>query len=319
MALLDQSTSTTDVDPLLAFAPEASTVIARLMANLWGATDPELLELVQVRISQLLRNESVRQDQGVPSAQLAALAQWPTSPLFSDAERVVLGFAEQFIMDVAGVSPAQRSSLGEHLDPAELGGFVTALYLLDYGQRAQMALDRLFPGSQLAAFRPVDGAGASAPPARGLSLQGDVDALLMSVALLNSLDMVTTEVMRLRGARRHNCRICQSTRSVKALDAGADEAMFDKIDHYESSDLVESHKVALRLTDAIITQPSEIDPSLAAQVHQYFTPPQVIEMVLDVMRNSCQKVAVALAVDDPHVTSGVELYAITADGDVEFL
>ena len=95
--------------------------------------------------------------------------------------------------------------------------------------------------------------------------------------------------------------------------------MFDKIDHYESSDLVESHKVALRLTDAIITQPTEIDPSLAAQVHQHFTPPQVIEIVLDVMRNSCQKVAVALAVDDPHVTSGVELYVLTADGDVEFL
>jgi hypothetical protein len=28
---------------------------------------------------------------------------------------------------------------------------------------------------------------------------------------------------------------------------------------------------------------------------------------------------VALAVDDPHVTSGVELYALTPDGDVEFL
>jgi hypothetical protein len=38
-----------------------------------------------------------------------------------------------------------------------------------------------------------------------------------------------------------------------------------------------------------------------------------------VMRNSCQKVAVALAVDDPHVTSGVELYALTGDGDVEYL
>jgi len=319
MALLDHSIATTDVDPLLQFAPEASTVIARLMANLWGATDPELLELVQARISQLLRNESVRQGEGVPSAKLAALPQWPTSPLFSDADRALLGFAEQFIMDVAGVSAEQRKSLGEHLDPAEVGGFVTALYLLDYGQRTQMALDRLFPGSRSAAFAPGNAAGASAPPARGLSLQSDVDALLMAVALLNSLDMVTTEVMRLRGARRHNCRICQSTRSVKALDAGADEAMFDKIDHYESSDLLEAHKVALRLTDAIITQPTEIDPSLVAQVHQYFTPPQVIELVLDVMRNSCQKVAVALAVDDPHVTSGVELYAITADGDVEFL
>jgi alkylhydroperoxidase family enzyme len=319
MALLDQSKSTTDVDPLLQFAPEASTVIARLMANLWGVTDPELLELVRDRISQLLRNESVPTGERIPSAKLAALPQWPTSPLFCATERTVLGFTEQFIMDVAGVSAEQRSSLGEHLDPAELGGFVTALYLLDYGQRTQMALDRLFPGSRSAALAPGDTAGASAPPARGLSLQGDVDALLMAIARLDSLDMVTTEVVRLRGARRHNCRICQSTRSVKALDAGADESMFDKIDHYESSDLVEAHKVALRLTDAIITQPTEIDPSLVAQVHQYFTPPQVAEIVLDVMRNSCQKVAVALAVDDPHVTSGVELYALTPDGDVEFL
>jgi alkylhydroperoxidase family enzyme len=319
MALLDQSTSTTDVDPLLQFAPEASTVIARLMANLWGVTDPELLELVQARISHLLRNESSRQDERAPSARLVALAQWPTSPLFSEADRAVLGFAEQFIMDVAGVSGEQRSSLGEHLDPAELGGFVMALYLLDYGQRTQMALDRLFPGSRSTAFASGATAGASAPPARGLSVQGDVDALLMAIARLNALDMVTTEVVRLRGARRHNCRICQSTRSVTALDAGADEAMFDQIDHYEDSDLVESHKVALRLIDAIITQPTEIDETLVAQVHQHFTPPQVIELVLDVMRNSCQKVAVALAVDDPHVTSGVELYAITDDGDVEYL
>ena len=56
-----------------------------------------------------------------------------------------------------------------------------------------------------------------------------------------------------------------------------------------------------------------------AQVHQYFTPAQIVEILLDVMRNSCQKVAVALAVDDPHVTSGVELYALTDEGDVEFL
>lgn len=319
MALVDRSKSATDIDPLIEFAPEASTVISRLMANLWGVTDPELLELVRARISQLLRNETVLKGERIPSDRMAALSQWPTSPLFSDAERAVLGITEQFIMDVAGVSQEQRNSLGEHLDPAELGGFVTALYLLDYSQRTQTALDRLFPGSPVAAFAQGDTAGASGLPGRGLSIQGDVDALLMAIARLDSLDMVTTEVVRLRGARRHNCRICQSTRSVKALDAGADEAMFDKIDHYESSDLVESHKAALRLTDAIITQPGEIDPSLVAQVHQYFTPPQVVEIVLDVMRNSCQKVAVALAVDDPHVTSGVELYALTAEGDVAFL
>jgi alkylhydroperoxidase family enzyme len=319
MALVEQPQSATDVDPLEEFAPEASIVIGRLMANLWGATDPDVLELVQARISQLLRNEPVRMAGRVPPDKTAALPQWPTSPLFSEDERAILGFTEQFIMDVAGVTQEQRDSLGAHLDASELGGFVMALYLLDYGQRVQMALDRLFPGTSVAAFDDSAGGGASGLPARGTSVQSDVDALLMAIARLNSLDMVTTEVVRLRGARRHNCRICQSTRSVKALDAGADEAMFDKIDHYESSDLVESHKVALRLTDAIITQPGEIDPQLVEQVHQNFTPPQVIELVLDVMRNSCQKVAVALAVDDPHVTSGVELYALTGDGDVEYL
>jgi alkylhydroperoxidase family enzyme len=319
MALVDRSESATDVDPLVEFAPEASTVIGRLMTNLWGVTDPDVLELVRARICQLLRVQPVRTAVQIPPDKMAALAQWPTSPLFSEDERAVLGFTEQFIMDVAGVTEEQRESLGAHLDASELGGFVMALYLLDYGQRVQMALDRLFPGSPVAAFDDRAGGGASGPPARGTTIQGDVDALLMAIARLNSLDMVTTEVVRLRGARRHNCRICQSTRSVKALDAGADEAMFDKIDHYERSDLAESHKVALRLTDAIITQPGEIDPQLVAQVHQYFTPPQVIEIVLDVMRNSCQKVAVALAVDDPHVTSGVELYALTGDGDVEYL
>ena len=316
MALVDRSKSATIVDPLGEFAPEASAILSRLMANLWGVTDPDLLGLVQGRISQLLRNEAVRDERRISSDRLAALPQWPTSPLFSDTERVVLGFTEQFVMDVAGVSAEQRSSLGAHLDPAELGGFVTALYLLDYGQRTQMALDGALSGRS---GRGAGGGTGGPSAARGLSIQGDLDALLMAVARLDSLDMVTTEVVRLRGARRHNCRICQSTRSVKALDAGADEAMFDKIDHYETSDLVESHKVALRLTDAIITQPGEIDPPLVAQVHQYFTPAQIVEILLDVMRNSCQKVAVALAVDDPHVTSGVELYALTDEGDVEFL
>jgi alkylhydroperoxidase family enzyme len=316
MALVDRSKLTTDVDLLGEFAPEAGTVVSRLMANLWGVTDPDLLELVRARIAQLLRNGSLQNGERIPPEKLAALSQWPTSPLFSDSERAVLAFTEQFIMDVAGVSQEQRNSLGTHLEPAELGGFVTALYLLDYGQRVQMALERLFPDTPVEA---LDEGDPSRRPARGLSIQGDVDALLMAIARLDSLDMVTTEVVRLRGARRHNCRICQTTRSVKALEAGADEDMFDKIDHYERSDLAESHKIALRLTDAVITQPGDIDPSLVSQVHQYFTPAQIIEILLDVMRNSCQKVAVALAVDDPHVTSGVELYALTDDGDVEFL
>jgi alkylhydroperoxidase family enzyme len=312
--------SATEMDPRVQWAPAVSAVSNRLMANLWGAADPDLLALVRVRIAQLLRNDAEleRTPSGAPpisSERLAALREWPTSSLFSDVERACLEFTEQFVMDVAGVTDELRQSIATHLRPARVGGFVTALYLLDYGQRTRMALERLFPDAEVTSMVAADSAGENGVP----SLQTDLDELMKAIARLDSVDMVTTEVVRLRGARQHNCRICQSTRSVAALSAGADEAMFAKIDRYEGTDLPEAHKVALRLTDAIITQPNQIDSSLVARVTTQFSAPQVVEIVLDVMRNSCQKVAVALAVDDAHVTSGVELYAITEEGAVEYL
>jgi hypothetical protein len=143
--------------------------------------------------------------------------------------------------------------------------------------------------------------------------------LVQQAAALRELDPVTTELVRLRGARTHNCRLCRSLRTVSALDAGADEAMYDKIDRYEASDLSERHKVALRLTDAIITQPGSIGPELSAQVRAHFSPAEVVELVTDVLRNSGQKMAVALDADQANVTRGVEYYDVLPDGDTVFL
>jgi hypothetical protein len=66
MALVDRSKSATAVDPLGEFAPEANAIISRLMANLWGVTDPELLGLVQRRISQLLRSGAAGSEERIP-------------------------------------------------------------------------------------------------------------------------------------------------------------------------------------------------------------------------------------------------------------
>jgi hypothetical protein len=43
-----------------------------------------------------------------------------------------------------------------------------------------------------------------------------------------------------------------------------------------------------------------------------------VEIVFDISRNSAQKVAVALAADQAHVTEGVEYYDLDADGEVLF-
>ena len=317
------STPVPDVNPLVRLTPAVGAAYAELYARVGRSARPERTELVDRRIGQLLRDD--RPPHGlvtssVPADKLDQLPRWSSSRLFSDEERACLGFTEQFVIDVAAVDDQQRAELSSVLGPSGGLDFVAALFALDYGRRVTLALGRLFPdGPVLEPAGETDGAASEVGPSDGTAVLGAFDQLSRAVALLDALDPVTTELVRLRGARQHNCRLCQSTRSVRALDAGADEVLFDTTERYEASDLPEAQKVALRLTDAMITQPTSIDRVLADQVHRWYTPRQVVELVMDVMRNSGQKIAVALAADDPHVASGVERFVIGAGGSVEYL
>jgi alkylhydroperoxidase family enzyme len=312
-------------DALNRLAPEVGAGLVRLQTDVWAAPSADRLALVDLRIAQLLGDDPVPWAGANPAPSVGPtrrqqLSQWPTSLLFSGEERAVLGFTEQFVIDVAGVDEHLRTELGSAIGPAHLFDVVVALFVLDYGRRVTMVLDRLFPDDPPFGSGGVpDGTAPEPGSSTGTVLLDGFDRLSRSVALLDGIDPVTTELVRLRGARQHNCRLCQSTRSARALDRGADEALFDCTERHETSDLDESRKVALRLTDAIITGPGSVDPSLAGQVHRWFTPEQVVELVMDVMRNSGQKIAVALAADEPHVTSGIERFEITADGAVEYL
>jgi hypothetical protein len=77
-----------------------------------------------------------------------------------------------------------------------------------------------------------------------------------------------------------------------------DETMAAKVERFEASDLSERHKVALRLADALMTQPGDIDDELRAQVRAHFSDAQVLELTVDVMKWNYQKVPVALGTDD---------------------
>jgi alkylhydroperoxidase family enzyme len=313
---MDWITVTTGEDPRTHLAPEALLALTALNTGVWGAANPELLELARIRIAMLLRNPEAigRRPAGAPALpedKVASMADWPTSPLFNETERVALGFTERFVIDVAGIGDADRAALSAQLPPEQLGGFVIGLYAFDYDRRAELSITRLFDVKD-------DGWVADDDRAGQVDLGQAFDDLVKTIARMDDLDPVTTELVRLRGARQHNCRICQSTRSVQAISAGADESMFTKIDWYETTDLSERHKVALRLTDAVITQPTEITPELVSQVRTYFEPAEVVEMVYDIVRNSAQKVAVAMAADGAHVTEGVEYYDLADDGDVLF-
>lgn len=132
------------------------------------------------------------------------------------------------------------------------------------------------------------------------------------------LDATTTELVRLRCARQHDCRICQTLRLADAVEDGVDDATTAKIDHYERSDLSERHKVALRLVDAMIWRPTEMSEALVQQAHEHFTDAELAELLLDVTKWSTQKIHVTLGTDGaeklPRDAAGVSYLRFDDDG-----
>jgi hypothetical protein len=214
---------------------------------------------------------------------------------------VAADFAEQFVVDVTGVDvPSLVPRLGDALVP-----FVKAMWVIDLGLRTDLVVSRLF-GSEVPSRLPHEG---SAEPL-------GFDPFLRAVARLDGVDPLTTELVRLRVARHHNCRLCKSLRTRAAIQAGGGEAVYDKVDRFADSDLDDRHKTALRVTEAIIIRPDALDEGLVRRAHEHFTEAQLAELALDVMRNSANKVAVAFGADAPNVADGLQLYDIGPDGDM---
>ena len=222
-----------------------------------------------------------------------------------------VALAEQFVVDVAGTTDAQRAAMTTVMG-RDAFTFVQVLYVVDVLGRLRIGLDRLGLGTPPAA------SGATSDPDGGSDdLWTLLEAFMQQVARLDALDPLTTELVRLAGARVHDCRLCRSRRSVRALDAAGGAAVFDQVlGGDDASALTERQQVALTLTDALVTQPSTIDDALAAQVRASFTDAEAVELVLDVARNAANKIAVALGADAAVVTDGVEYYDLDSTGTV---
>jgi alkylhydroperoxidase family enzyme len=225
----------------------------------------------------------------------------------SDREAVVVAFAEQFATDVSGIGAHQRaqflSALGDNAFRT-----VTAIFIADFVPRVWAGLDALGMG------RAGNGSAVAwdddTDPTRPL-----LKDFAPAVARLRELDPVTTEIVRLRGAVQHNCRLCKSRREGSALDAGGSESLYAEIEDFETSEqLTDRQKAALRYVDSLIWSPSRIDAAVAAGVRTHFAESASLELTLDVMRNACNKIMVAMGVDAPQVTEGTELFRVEADG-----
>lgn len=214
-------------------------------------------------------------------------------------------FADQFGVDVSLIDDDMRRRFFEATGPAAFE-VAQVLYVDDYWPRGIVAAEVLRSSV-------ISGPAERVEPRELWPL---IEEFMRTVARLDALDPVTTELVRLRGARQHECRLCRSRRSVEAIRHGADDATFDAVDSYADSDLPEHTKAALALTDTMIWSPYVVPPAVAEQARAHLTPAQVVEVVLDVTRNAANKIAVALGADAATVTDGVELFTTDADGNL---
>jgi alkylhydroperoxidase family enzyme len=232
----------------------------------------------------------------------------------SDADRVVADFAEQFSVDVSAIGGEQRSGLFSALGDGTFGA-VVQMYIADFVPRVRAGLEVLEVGQDYLGW--VDGQIV-------WDHTSDVsdavfNGFLPAVARWRQLDALTSEVVRLRGAAQHNCRLCKSLRETTALAAGGSEPLYGDIDHFESSALLtERQKAALRFADALIWSPGHIERGVAAGVRSHFSDVGAVELIFDVMRNASNKIAVALGGDAPRVEHGTEQYLLDADGQTVF-
>jgi hypothetical protein len=217
----------------------------------------------------------------------------PTVPAVPRSDAAA--FAEQMVVDVASMTADVRAA-----GLAELGAgapaFVLAVWTEDMMIRADTAWREMF-GEE---WRLTS---SSAETESWVAHE----RFLLEVAKLSVLDPVTSELVRLRGARAHDCRLCQSRRSVSAIDLAGGSDLFDDRDPSGVSD---AQGLALQVVDAFVWQPIRWPPGLGAQIVGALGPAAATELILDIVRNAANKIAVAFGVDDPQVETGVEYYDI---------
>jgi alkylhydroperoxidase family enzyme len=232
----------------------------------------------------------------------------------SEAEAVIAEFAEQFSVDVSTITGEQRSRLWKALGDRTIGA-VFSMYIADFVPRVRAGLEALGVGEQYLGWThgPIPWDHTTDPS------DAVLNDFVPAVARMRALDPVTSELVRLRGAAQHNCRLCKSLRESTALDAGGSESLYQDIERFESSVLLDDRaKAALRYADGLIWTPAHLVADDVVEVRSRFSEAEAVELTFDIMRNASNKVAVSLGGDAPRVEQGTERYLLDIDGQTVF-
>ena len=103
-------------------------------------------------------------------------------------------------------------------------------------------------------------------------------------------------------------------RSAVAEQHGFDEALVDQLGRTEPA-LDAAQRAAIDFATALISDPAGIGDVLRDRVRAHFTAEQIVELALDTMKWSYQKVPVALGTDDRIDPDRLTPLVFDADGN----
>ena len=136
----------TDLDRVWGKRPEYYELFMSDYGDSLDRADAVLVELCRIRIAQLVESafdSSLRyqpaQAAGLTEEKIAALSKYPESELFSDRERAVLEYAEQFAIQSSSISDDDVARVQAHLTAEEFVYLTKALGVIDQFARSNSA------------------------------------------------------------------------------------------------------------------------------------------------------------------------------------
>ncbi len=133
---------------LLALRPELASDHQAILDEVWaGSVDPTVLELCRLRTAKVLGATTALAERtpaavaaGLDEDKVSALASYVSDERFDAADRACIGFSEQYVIDVHGISPEQVAAVEAALGPKGVVTLTTALSMWELTHRFDNAL-----------------------------------------------------------------------------------------------------------------------------------------------------------------------------------
>ncbi|MCW2831079.1 MAG: hypothetical protein JWP31_1771 [Aeromicrobium sp.] len=290
-AVDEASPLASDLGALDAEAPQVHSALRAACRAVAVAIDPGLLDATvrRVRIALGADEESGGAEQSALAAAAAELT-------------------DQFIVYVPGVTESMLAPLRSELGEDGLEAFVQALYVIDQTTRLRLIHAQLFESD-----RPAPPAVSDEPTRPVAEALATLHAATMR---LSSLDVLTSEIVRLRAGSYHQCRLCTSIRLQDGGTSVVDDDVASKIERNDVSGMSVEHQLAMRYADAHMVNPKAIGQDLVSDLRRQFSRAQLIELTLDVSQWNQQKILVALGTDEPVSEVGLTPLMFDTEGHI---